>query len=46
MINYLSKGLNVGLVSDRGTPVISDPGYEMAKIAIENNYNVTNIKIF
>ena len=40
LINYLSKGLNVGLVSDRGTPVISDPGYEMAKIAIENNYNV------
>ncbi|MDD4282691.1 MAG: SAM-dependent methyltransferase, partial [Bacilli bacterium] len=28
LLNYLQKGYNVGLVSDRGTPVISDPGYE------------------
>jgi len=40
LLSYLEKGLNVGLVSDRGTPVISDPGYEMAVVAIENNYNV------
>ena len=40
LLEYLKNGLNVGLVSDRGTPIISDPGYELAKCAIENNYNV------
>ena len=34
LIEYLSNGSNVGLVSDRGTPIISDPGYELAKFAI------------
>lgn len=40
LIEYLKNGENVGLVSDRGTPVISDPGYELARHAIENGYNV------
>lgn len=40
LLEYLANGYNVGLVSDRGTPVISDPGYVLSKIAIENNYNV------
>lgn len=40
LLEYLNNGYNVGLVSDRGTPVISDPGYVLSKIAIENNYNV------
>lgn len=43
LIEYLSSGLNVGLVSDRGTPIISDPGYELAKCAIENNFNVVSL---
>lgn len=43
LIEYLSKGSNVGLVSDRGTPIISDPGYELAKCAIENNFNVVSL---
>ena len=43
LIEYLSNGSNVGLVSDRGTPIISDPGYELAKCAIENNYNVVSL---
>ena len=43
LLNYLKDGYNVGLVTDRGTPVISDPGYELAKIAIENGYNVVSI---
>lgn len=38
--NYLNSGVNVGLVSDRGTPIISDPGYELVKYVIENGYNV------
>ena len=43
LLEYLNNGLNVGLVSDRGTPIISDPGYELAKYAIENNYNVVSL---
>lgn len=40
LIDYLSKGYNVAVVSDRGTPAISDPGYSLVKCAIDNNYNV------
>ncbi|MBQ9318292.1 MAG: 16S rRNA (cytidine(1402)-2'-O)-methyltransferase [Bacilli bacterium] len=43
LIEYLSNGSNVGLVSDRGTPIISDPGYELAKCAIDNNFNVVSL---
>ena len=43
LLEYLSNGSNVGLVSDRGTPIISDPGYELAKIAIEEGYNVVSL---
>ena len=43
LLEYLKNGYNVGLVSDRGTPIISDPGYELAKCAIENNYNVVSL---
>ena len=43
LLEYLSSGCDVGLVSDRGTPVISDPGYELAKYAIDNGYNVVGL---
>ena len=43
LIEYLESGCNVGLVSDRGTPIISDPGYELAKFAIEKGYNVVSL---
>ena len=43
LLEYLSSGSNVGLVSDRGTPIISDPGYELAKVAIEEGYNVVSL---
>lgn len=43
LLEYLSNGYNVGLVSDRGTPIISDPGYELAKFAIEEGYNVVSL---
>lgn len=43
LIEYLKNGYDVGIVSDRGTPVISDPGYELAKYAIINNYNVVGL---
>ena len=38
--NLLEEGKSIGLVSDRGTPVISDPGFEIAKYVIELGYNV------
>ena len=43
LLEYLNNGYNVGLVSDRGAPVISDPGYELVSFAIENGYNVVGL---
>lgn len=43
LLNYLNDGKDVGIVTDRGTPIISDPGFELVKIAIENNYNVVSL---
>lgn len=43
LLKYLSDGYDVGIVTDRGTPIISDPGYELVKIAIKNNYNVVGL---
>ena len=40
MLDYLKQGYDVAVVSDRGTPAISDPGYTLVKCAIENNFNV------
>ena len=36
---YLKNGSSVGLVTDRGTPIISDPGYKTVKYISDNNYN-------
>lgn len=41
--NYLKEGLNVGIVTDRGTPIISDPGYNLVKAAINSNYSVISL---
>ncbi|MBS7021172.1 MAG: 16S rRNA (cytidine(1402)-2'-O)-methyltransferase [Firmicutes bacterium] len=43
LLTYLENGKSVGVVSDRGTPVISDPGYELAKIAIAHGYPVIGL---
>lgn len=43
LIEYLKNGYDVGIVSDRGTPVISDPGYILTKNVIENGYEVVAI---
>ena len=43
LLEYLKNGCNVGLVSDRGTPIISDPGYELSRYAIEKGYNVISL---
>lgn len=43
LIHFLKEGKNVGLASDRGTPIISDPGYVLSKVAIEAGYNVVSL---
>ena len=43
LLSYLEAGFNIGLVSDRGTPIISDPGFELAKYTIEKGYNVVSL---
>lgn len=40
VLEYLKEGKSVGLVTDRGTPIISDPGYKTVKYVSDNNYNV------
>ena len=43
VIEYLNDGKNVGLVTDRGTPAISDPGYVAAYNAIKEGFNVVGL---
>ena len=43
VIEYLKEGKNVGLVTDRGTPVISDPGYVVAYNVIKEGFNVVGL---
>lgn len=43
LIKKLLDGKNIALVSDAGTPGISDPGEEIVKLAIENNIDVVPI---
>lgn len=43
LISKLKEGKNIALVSDAGTPVISDPGEEVVKEAIKNNIKVVPI---
>lgn len=39
-IEYLKANKNIAIVSDAGTPVISDPGYILVQSAIKEGYNV------
>ena len=43
VIKHLEEGKNVGLVSDRGTPIISDPGFNISKIIIDAGYKVIGL---
>lgn len=43
IIEALKSGKNIALVSDAGTPVISDPGEQLVKECIENNIEVESL---
>lgn len=43
IIMLLLDGSDIAIVSDAGTPGISDPGYLVVKKAIENNINVISL---
>lgn len=43
LIEKLKEGKNIAVVSDAGTPGISDPGEEIVKSAIENNIEIIPI---
>lgn len=43
LIEKLKQGQNIAVVSDAGTPGISDPGEEIVKVAIENNIEIIPI---
>ena len=43
IIKQLEEGKNIALVSNAGTPAISDPGYSIVRAAIEGNLQLTCI---
>ncbi len=40
LVNHLLEGKTIALVSDAGSPAISDPGYRIVKAAIEQNIQI------
>ena len=40
IIKLLNEGKNIAVVTDRGTPLISDPGYVALKNVVNEGYNV------
>ncbi len=40
VIDWLSQGRSVALVSDAGTPLVSDPGYKLVREAVAGGYEV------
>lgn len=43
ILNHLSQGQNIALVSEAGTPTISDPGYRLVSECVQNNIQVVPI---
>ena len=43
LIKRLKEGDSIAVVTDAGTPIISDPGSVLVKSAIENDINITSV---
>jgi len=43
IIEELKSGKNIALISDAGTPLISDPGYRLVNKAVSENIEITSI---
>ncbi|MCL2039360.1 MAG: 16S rRNA (cytidine(1402)-2'-O)-methyltransferase [Bacteroidetes bacterium] len=43
IINEIKNGKSVALISDAGTPCISDPGYKLVSSAKENNIKIVSL---
>ena len=43
LIDKLKNGKNIGIVTDAGTPLISDPGYKLIKTALNENIIVNSV---
>lgn len=43
ILEKLNMGLDLALISDSGTPLISDPGYKLVKYLRDNEYEVISI---
>lgn len=43
LVEQLLEGINIALITDAGTPGISDPGEELVKMAYENGILVTSL---
>jgi 16S rRNA (cytidine1402-2'-O)-methyltransferase len=43
ILKTLHSGVDIALISDAGTPGISDPGYEMINLVIDHGHQVTTI---
>src|SRR5690606_4192289 len=40
ILNFILQGKSLALVSDAGTPLVSDPGYRLINFIIENNCKI------
>ena len=40
VVKYLEEGKKIGLVTDQGSPIISDPGFKVVEEVIKNNFAV------
>ncbi len=43
VVDYLKSGKKIGLVTDQGSPIISDPGFKVVQEVINNDLNVIGL---